>query len=433
MAQSIYGPGMDMDAYFAKRALEIQDLRDRKLLKDVAEKLILELYHYTRSEYAALEARVFGELRSVQSDYAIYIGVTDRAHYDAADPFLHPILPADTEAPVYSAAELTECLEQGRPYPLYTVFLEADYRTALEFSKPDRLYQGVVRTENGQYEAKCTVRPDALYLRQIQRLYQIFTANALPWSTVCDAYLHKFFQVELVSVEKICAGETVQEICVDFEAYASQVRYDFLPLWNLMPVSESTSTYPEPCVDRINYDHRIFAHRLDPACQYLVANTDVEITNIRRLEGDLLITCPVENPCQWMLYRVDRPSKQSHTPYPVLSNFSRESFAGNLSDRYRRGVKTKAEISRILTSFCYEQYVTFRDVALEPYIEELSQTYSVDSFILDELRTEQGNTAMVLSFSSPQPDHFLTLDVMSFLVAQVQSIFPEYVCVGKLI
>ena len=85
MAESVFEPGLDMEEYLAKRALEIPDLSERKQFKDVVEKMLLELYHYTAEEYAALESRVFGELQSVQSDYAIYIGLTDRAHYDATD------------------------------------------------------------------------------------------------------------------------------------------------------------------------------------------------------------------------------------------------------------------------------------------------------------------------------------------------------------
>ena len=274
---------------------------------------------------------------------------------------------------------------------------------------------------------------DTAYRKQVEHLYHIFTSNYLPWSTVCAAYLHKFFRVELIAVEDIDPKETIQEIRVDFEGYSSHVRYDCFPLWNLAPVSEKTSTYPEPCMDRTNYDHRIFAHRLMQDRQYLVANTDVEITNVRRLEGDLFITCPEENPHQWMLYRVDRPSKQSRTSYPVLSNLSRESFAGNLSDRYRRGIKTKAEISRILAAYSYEEYVVFQNIELEPSADVNGQTYPMDDFILDELRTEKAGMAMTLTFSSRQPDHFLTMDIMSFLVSQVQSLFPEYICQGKLV
>lgn len=433
MGESVFGAGMNMEEYLAKRALEIPDLHERKLFKDVVEKMLIELYHYTKEEYAALESRVFGELQSARSDYAIYIGLTDRAHYDATDPFLHPIILSDMDKRIHSVEELQESLHTNKAYPLYSVFLESDYQTIQEFSVLGHIYHGTVFTEHGQYRAKCTVQLDTAYMKQVEHLYHIFTSNYLPWSTVCAGYLHKFFRVDLIAVEDIDPKETIQEIRVDFEGYASSVRYDYFPLWNLAPVSEKTSTYPEPCMDRINYDHRIFAHRLAQDRQYLVANTDMEITNVRRLEGDLFITCPEENPRQWMLYRVDRPSKQSHTSYPVLSNLSRESFAGNLSDRYRRGIKTKAEISRILAAYSYEDYVVFQNVALEPSTDMHCQTYPMDDFIWDELRTEKAGMAMTLTFSSRQPDHFLTLDIMSFLVSQVQSLFPEYICQGKLI
>ena len=56
MAESVFEPGLDMEEYLAKRALEIPDLSERKLFKDVVEKMLIELYHYTQKETAALEA-----------------------------------------------------------------------------------------------------------------------------------------------------------------------------------------------------------------------------------------------------------------------------------------------------------------------------------------------------------------------------------------
>ena len=53
MAESVFEPGLDMEEYLAKRALEIPDLGERKLFKDVVEKMLIELYHYTQGEYAA--------------------------------------------------------------------------------------------------------------------------------------------------------------------------------------------------------------------------------------------------------------------------------------------------------------------------------------------------------------------------------------------
>ena len=96
MAGSVFEPGLNMQEYLTMRALEIPDLSERKLFKDIVEKMVLELYQYTQDEFSALEARIFGELESVESNYAIYIGLVDRAHYDATDPFLHPILFSDS-------------------------------------------------------------------------------------------------------------------------------------------------------------------------------------------------------------------------------------------------------------------------------------------------------------------------------------------------
>lgn len=433
MAERVFASGLNMESYLAQRALEIQELKERRLFKDVIEKLLMEIYHYAQAEYDALEDRVFNELQSIQSDYAVSIGLTDRAHYDATDLFLQPIRPADVQEPMYSIEELLACMSEGISYPLYSIFLEADCETIREFACEGRVYQGVICTDHGEFRAKYMVSPDKTYLKEIEALYHVFSTNYLPWATVCTAYLHKFFQVKLLSVEELDPKDVIQEVRVDFEEYQLDIRYDIIPLWNLVLVSEKTSTYPEPCVDKINFDHRIFAHRLNPECQYLVANPDVELTNIRRLNGDLVLTCPDENPRRWLLYRVNRPHTQSHTPYPVLSNLSQDTFAGNLSERYRRGVKTKAEIARILSAYQYEDYVCFQDVKLIPSGREEGQTYYMDEFLLDELRTEQSGTDMVLTFTSPHPNSFLTLDIMSFLVTQIQGLFPEYSCWGKLI
>lgn len=429
--QSVFQPGMDMEHYLEQRALDIQDLKDRKLFKDIVGELLLELYRYTQSEYQALEQRVFGELQSTQSEYAIYIGLIDRARYDATDPFLQPIRPEDAQERTYSIEDLLACGKEGRPYPLYSIFLEANYEAVRAFAREGRIYRGMVRTTHGSVPAKCAVRPDRTYLEKIEALYHIFSTNYLPWSTVCTAYLHKFFQVELLDTETLDPTDSIQEIRVDFEEYQPAVRYNCIPLWNLAPVSEKTSAYPEPCMDKIHFEHRIFAHRLDPKSQYLVADSDVELINIQRLNGDLVLTCPEENPRQWLLYRVNRPHTQSR-PYPVLSNLSQESFAGSLSERYRRGIKTKAEIARILSAYGYENYVRFQDAVLVPSGTANSQTYCMDEFLLDELRTQRSGNDLLLTFASPCPEHFLTLDIMSFLVTQIQSLFPEYACCGRL-
>lgn len=432
MQKSLFQHNFDAEAYLKKRVLEIQNLEDRRLFKEVMEKLFLQLYRYTEQAYSDQEKRIFGEMRSSQNDFAVSIGIVDKDHYDATDPFLVPINPADVPKREILTAEMLRSLKEKQEYRLYTVFLQAGYPVAKEFGENGRKYHGTVKTEHAEYRAEISVKKENWYLKKVKELYYIFIENFRPWVAVCDAYLNKLFCVNLCAVENPDPKETIREITVDFEEYAKDIRYHMIPLWNLMPLVEKTSAYPEPCVDRINYEHRIFSNRLDPDDQYLVTNTDREITNIRRLNGDLLITCPEEVPCRWSLYRINRKPEQISCQYPVLSNCCGESFAAVLSGIFRKGVKTKSEIARLVRSYGYEKYVTLCKVEFLSSPPKKEQTYDMDFFIQDELRSGNSSNVMCLSFQQADPGNYLNTDIMSFLVTQVQKLFPEYHCCGKI-
>ena len=143
-----------------------------------------------------------------------------------------------------------------------------------------------------------------------------FGANYQPWLTVCCAYPAKMLDIYLCSAEQLKGKEEILEIQADFEEYAGLIRYDMIPLWNLRPLTEKTSTYPNPSIDKINYEHQIFSQRLDPKCEYLIRNIDMEITNIRRLNGDLYITCPMNQPCEWQMYEVSRIDRKGTYSVP---------------------------------------------------------------------------------------------------------------------
>ena len=432
MNESVFGSGLDMEAYLAQRSLEIQNLKDRALFKEVVDKLVLELYHYTQQEYQDLEARVFQEVQSGQNDYAVYIGIVDMDHYDATDPFLKPMVSTDTERQNVSLDDLLAALREKKPYHLFTVFLEAPYSIVRGFQGGGQSYSGIIRTDRGEHSARFSVSINKTYLNKIEALYHIFGANYRAWTTVCAAYLYKMFDVAVTTVDVISSDEAIREIKVDFGEYAEHIRYDMIPLWNLNTVLEKTSTYPEPCMDKTNYDHRIFSYKLDDGCQYLVANTDIEITNIRRLDGDLVISCPAEDPCQWILYQVNQCPARYKARYPVLSNRCKESFAGSLGDIYRKSVKTRAEIARLIESFDYGDYLAFQGIELLEG-EGTEQSYDMDDFISDELRVGEAKQRMQLTFVEKEPGNMLNMDVMSFLVTQVQKLFPEYHCQGRLV
>lgn len=425
----------DMESYINKRMLEITSLEDRRIFKEITEKLLLEVNDYNQRAYRDLEQKILNEHKTQQNDFAVYLTLTDFNHYDATDTFMHPMIAEDTKKRDISIKDIRKALKAGEKYRVFTIFLKTSVSDIFNLLHKDRKFQGVIQTNKNKYKGEFVLSRNERYMDLIKDLYYIFGVNYQPWMTVCEAYIAKMFDVFLCSVEELPEKEEVQEIMVDFEEYSGQVQYHMIPLWNLEKKVEKTSTYPDACVDKINYEHRIFAHRLKEECEYLIINTDVEITNIRRVNGDLLISCPLDNPCEWQLYQVNKRSGKEYYLYPVLSNQSKESFAGSLTEMFRRSIKTKSELARMMEAFSYNNYVVFQDFEILDTVPEVLQVcnYNMDGFILDEIRIRNSRQALVLSFQAVEQGHYLNEDIMSFLVTQVQKLFPEYLCVGRLI
>ena len=61
------------------------------------------------------------------------------------------------------------------------------------------------------------------------------------------------------------------------------------------------------------------------------------------------------------------------------------------------------------------------------------ETYSMEEFIDYEYRTGDRTQTLEFSFRPKDEDFYLNRDIMSFLVTEIQHLFPEYQCVGKLV
>lgn len=424
----VFDDGFDMESYIDGRLSEIEGLGSRSVLKDISGKLFLELYKEIEGQYCGLEQRVLGEAPIPTEGPVVAFGIADRSAYDETDRFLLPMRPEDLTPRRIAAPELFEAIGRREAFFVYTVFLRADYLTARLFEGSGRSFGGTVKTGRAEYAARFHVRPNDSYRKQAQRLYDIFRVNYLPWRSVCAPYLYKLFDVYIDEVENWDGAEAPEEVLVDFAEFAPYVRCDQIPLWNILPIRIKTSTYPEPCVDKVNYEHRIFRQRFREGARYLVASGGADVSNIRWVDGDLLITCPKEDPAQWDLYEFHLPQAAKY-PERLMDNDKKTSLPDRLAGQ---PLKTKLEVCRLLAAYSYERDLTFVDLRLVPNFSP-KETYRTDDFILDEIRTGSWETALVMDFRPSDPDFYLNRDIMSFLVGVVQRHFPEYECCGCLV
>ena len=430
MGQSVFESDMDFEAYLSEQALKIQNLEARASYKEVTQKMILALYHYFDREYQSLEQRVFDECHQDANGYAIYIGIATKQTYDVTDHFLHPIDPGDLNEISYDTAEIKASLQAGVPYPLYRIFLQLDYHSIQEIIQKSKSYYGKIKTNLGDYTAVFSLRQSKHYIKRIEQIYHAFVSNHLSWNTVCTAYLTKLFDVFIESSADLPDNVQIETIQVDFDEYESVIVYNCVPLWNISEIKEKSSTYPDPCIDSINYQHRIFAQKLTSGCQYLVANHDVPLLEIKRnKEGDVLITCTKSIPWPWELYQISPYQGKRHDAYMPLGNTTQETFGGDLANIYRQSIKTKAEMRRIINAYGYENYVRFKDAQVKAKPSAYQQSYNMDYFLEDDFRTENDRLYLEITFTVNQKN-YLTADIISFLVTQIQRLFPEYICIG---
>ena len=73
-----------------------------------------------------------------------------------------------------------------------------------------------------------------------------------------------------------------------------------------------------------------------------------------------------------------------------------------------------------------ENYVIYQDCAIAAQFEKEKETYSMNPFIEDEMRDYQAQKKLTLYFTPGPEETWLQRDVASFLVSEVQRLYPEY-------
>jgi hypothetical protein len=96
-------------------------------------------------------------------------------------------------------------------------------------------------------------------------------------------------------------------------------------------------------------------------------------------------------------------------------------------------IRTKAEISRIFESYESIGDLELHDVLIKESYNKLVETINFNSFVDDEIRIDKYKKIMLVQFTTANKEDYLIKEKMSFLVSELQVLFPEYKCVGELI
>ena len=428
----LFDSDFKIEEYVRSRIPELDNLENRELFKRIVNNLTLDLYKHIKDEYDALEKRVFDESPKATRMPDLIICVISKDKYDLTDDNLFPIFAEDLDDVKVNATEMISALNDGKEFYLYTCMIKADYLTLKNFLHGERRFKGVIEHEYDETPAEFILKPNDRYRKKAEEFYNIAALNYLPWRSLNIAYLFKLVDVYVTSIEEWADETEVVKVTTDFEELSDKILYKPLPLWNAKEVIIKGNSYPQPAVDRKYFEHYLYAKQFRAEHEYLLKHSDDVIRNIRRQDGDLYIICDNDLPSDWQFYEFAAAPNPANYENPLMSNEQDETFSRNLIEYFGQRIKTHTEIVRFFKSFKVSEHLTFVEAKIidKPTKRE---TYSMEQFIDYEYRAGERVAALEFSFRAKDENFYLNRDVMSFLVTELQHLFPEYLCVGKLV
>lgn len=425
-----------MREYIAARLAEMKNPEERAALKEIMSEVFIPLYDETEAKYAALEKRVRDELPLLYDEYAVCVTVLPRSQAFGGHAYLSPVLADENESAAINFKELAETLENGGQSVIETVFYEADYLKCRRLEWDGRALDGVLDYQGETYPFKYVLKPVKRYSARIETLYSAFLYNDTPWTTINGAYFNKFFDVcltEFVRTPPVGALITPRRINLDFGPYKDFIRRGLVPVWNVDIYHCKGEDFPMPAIDAVNYEYNFELSQLGHGCGFLVCYDNTFILHTRRERDVLVVTSPQPKGLVWDMYRIRRrqDTPVDIYPYPVLSNARKDSFSTRLMNKFKTRIATKAEMRKLVDSFEASEYMELTGFHFTGE-QKQGESYDLNPFIRDEVRDPAYQKTLTLTFKAQKRDFFLNRDVLSFLVSEFQSAYPEYRCAGVL-
>ena len=425
-----------MKELMAERLKHVTNLEERRRLRGVLEDVYSHIVDYNMNMYELLEQRIYNEIDDPLEKFYIYTTILDRKDIDPISDFFHHMLEEEVKEGYYDLAEIAEQLNGGKKIPLTSVFLSCDAMTFQEIVHSQREYKGYIKTDKDIYEISVTLHQSTRYQEEIEKLYHIFQINGIQWNTINCPYAYRFVDIILHSDTKLGLGEKITEITVDLDEYEKYKVLNHIPVWNVKHIIAQDKSFPMPAKDRINYEHTVSIEEEGVENGYMTDFGNQEFTYLKRYQNSLIIVSQQEKQDKWALVKIEN-SKNLKTReqfyYEVLSNQRKLGFGGRYTTVKSLVIRTKGEIARLLEAYEAGRELVFQDTEILESYAKPQQTMDCNHFIDENIRADRFKRIMVIKFQAKDREDYLVLDKMSFLVSEVQLLFPEYRCIGEIV
>lgn len=427
-----------MKEVLIEKLTKMEDLEQRKLLKDILAGFFSNLIDHQETMNTNLEKKIFAEISDQEGFYDIFTTVSPKNNIDPLDDFLFPVCPAELAEKAWELDAIQQQLAESQAFWLESIFLECDYLQIKSLLTTAPTFQGEIITNTSSYSIQVKLQPNQPYQQKITALYQLFQKNNIPWKTLNIPYATHFFEVIIIKIAEgfeFSKEEKILEINYHLREWEAYKKKEHLLLWNIEELSLNSNGFPMPALDKINYEHVITLDKIGNEHGYLIDGDPTLIKYLKRTATELIVVQPVETESVWPGLKITQRAgwQQRKYAYQLISNKRQESFINRFTQNYASRVRTKGEIYRIINSFEISRYFELVEVLFPTDQTSAVNTYDTNSFMEDHIRLANDQKRLCLRFQVTYPEKFIIYDLLSFLISEVQMYFPEYRLEGALV
>ena len=299
-----------------------------------------------------------------------------------------------------------------------------------------KILNGFININDEEFKVKLRLVFNLKYEEQVKKLYEVFNLNNLKWKTLLNPYLKKMFTLELIEYEEnlstILSGN--EKINIGKEDLENIWHEDVLLCWNIKEKNVLGEGMIRPTKDRIHLENvlnfssnrNVYIYPIEDCHIYLVEKINKE---------QVMIISEDKKNIMWKIWEIQDidNEKLKKLKFKSFDNKMELHFINKLKLEKDLRIRTISELERILNSFSvFKEYFTFITAAVVDKENENRIGYEVNPFILDEFRLKGYQKNLKIKLKTLRNDEF-TIDILSFVISEIQVYFPEYRCTGELI
>ncbi len=416
-----------------RRINTIQSLEDRKIFRDIVSQVFVEMIDYQDRQLETLRSNIHDELTLDHTRPVICGTIIKQYEYDVTDNFMFPMCKEDINEQMISAEDMCKSFQENKPFMVGRTFLKCDFTTLERLYASGRRFAGKIYTDKGVVNIKVRLAEYRTYKDTVAHLYSVFIKNGMEWTTPNLPYIHKFVAFMLDNPVNIAEDAFIERIEVNLEEYEALRVDNVFPVWNLEYTMVQSINFPIATYDNVLKEHRFDVFDLPSYC-YLPDFIDEYNGYVKRQKEQVSIIIPESEISEWPMYKLHPEVVGKHYTYEnvIYSNGPAENFSNGYANTKQRAVRTKGEMIRILSSFKNSEMFKIHDCEI---IEDAGRygntTYPVNDGIFDEIRTSHSlERTLIVHFSNRYEENYLTADVLSFLISELQQYIPDMKCVG---